>query len=767
MKRYFTLFAMLIALGLLTGVSFAEGPSAWFNMNYTDTKQFEDGEKIQASDNLYQNYYFRLDKSVTPLISYQLYMRSTLLNSHNTDSEGDTINTYQRAIEPAIDLFLRNPIYGFDTGYRRLEQWSTANLTDDNRETTDFYYSRLNITPRALPSFSFQFDRQNNYDHLPSQKIDITNTKYSGSSWYDVQYRDLRLSYNITLARNEDKTPKEIISKTINDSINGLYNVGYSKTFWDGRINASAGYQGNYFRNKIEQLATQTGSVPFKRTPSMGMYGSGKQLEPNVDILTPTITLSDNIYNIPATTTTGTINIGLNGKKFHNTGIQLFSSAKPVDTLFIYVNRDITSDTELIQRADWRVYKSEYNLPNTWTEINILTINVEVFDIVNNIYRYEIKFAVPQNSLFFRAVNMQVSSINDVFVTEIEAYGTDIIPKSGEITDISTFFTQGINFNAQIRPSASLFFRLNYFLNRSDQNPASVVNSIGGAFANIFTNSIQKNGNMLQSNISRNFGATSTWLIHRYLATTARFERNQAFDNKKVTDIRSDTYSLAFNSSPLPTIDTNLSFVRTHSYDFNEKHSMNSLYLLTVGAKLYRDVNMITDIGYTDSKTYATDDQSPDSITTEDISSSTRYIRGTLDARLSSKVSGNLTYGFSSASGSNSSSTNDASLILTYRPGRFFSLSGSFTISDTDDETMTSEGILIDWLLLPAVRLNFNYQHTLTEPDTTLTDSISGYLIWYITRFLDFQFSYNYTREMNDIKKEIYVLGGYLTCRFW
>jgi hypothetical protein len=72
MKRHFTLFAMLIALELLTGVSFAEGPSAWFNMNYTDTKQFEDGEKIQASDNLYQNYYFRLDKSVTPLISYQL-----------------------------------------------------------------------------------------------------------------------------------------------------------------------------------------------------------------------------------------------------------------------------------------------------------------------------------------------------------------------------------------------------------------------------------------------------------------------------------------------------------------------------------------------------------------------------------------------------------------------------------------------------------------------------------------------------------------------
>lgn len=738
-------------------------------MNYTDTKQFEDGEKIQASDNFYQNYYFRLDKSVTPLISYQLYLRSTLVNSHNTDSKGDTVNTYQRTIEPSVDIFLRNPIYGFDAGYRRLEQWSTANLTDDSRETTDFYYSRLNIMPRALPFFSLQYDRQNKYDHLPVQKIDVTNTKYSGSSWYDVRYRDLKLSYNITLARNEDKTPKEIISKTINDSVNGLYTIGYSKTFWDGRVNASANYQGNYYRNKVEQFATQTGSVAFKRTPSMGMYGSGKQLEPNVDILTSTITLSDNIYNIPATTTAGTINIGQNGKKFHNTGVQLFSSAKPVDTLYVYVNRDITSDTELIQRANWRVYKSEYNLPNTWTEINILTVNAQVFDIAKKVYRYEIKFAAPQNSLFFRAINMQVSSVHDVFVTEIEAYGTDIIPQSGKITDASTFFTQGISFNANIKPSAVLSFRLNYFLNRADQNPASVINSVGGAFANIFTNTIQKNGNMLQSNITRNFGASSTWLIHRYLATTARFERNQAFDNKKETDLRSNTYSLAFNSSPLPTLDTNLSFVRTYSYDFNEKHSMNSLYFLTVGAKLYRDVNMITDIGYTDSRTYATSGRTADSATAEDTSSSTRYIRGTLDARLSSKVSGNLTYGLSSASGSSSSSTNDASLLLTYRPGRFFSLSGSFAISGTDDETMTSEGVLIDWLLLPAVRLNFNYQHTFkdTRPDTTLTDSFSGYLIWYITRFLDFQFSYNYTRELNDIKKEIYALGGYLTCRFW
>lgn len=728
-------------------------------------KQYEDDKRIQTSDNLNQNYYLRLDKSITPLISYQLYLRTNLTNSHTTDSQDKTTKTYQRAIEPALDLSFRNPIYGLDVGTRRLEQWSTANLSDDSRRTTEFYYARLNIRPHDLPSLSLQFDRQKDYDHLSERKIDTTNNRYSGSSWYDVLYKDLRLAYNLTYTRNESKTPIGTISKTINDSLNGLYNLGYNKSFWHGSVNVSAGYQGNYVRNKTEQFATQTVSVTSKRTAWHGLYVYDNS--PSItDKMESDGTLIDVNYDKPAAS-----NINLSTQKGQNIGIDIWlSSRKNVDKLYIYVNKDISMDSSLNNPASWEVYKIDTDadptfVPTTWSEVPIRLVSGK-YDSLHNRSYYEIELLQPTTARCFKAVNIALSGITDVLVTEIEAYGTDIV-QEGWSTDVSTFFTQGINLNAILRPVRRLTFSLDYFLNRSDQNPESIFDSISGAFANMFSEPEEEKDKKLKSNITRTHGASSTWLTHRLLTTTVRFQRNEAFDNKDEMDNKSDTYSLVFSLSPLPTLDANLSFIRTYTYDFNEKRSMNNLYLFTISSKLYRDVNMITDLGYTQSKTYAVDHQNSTAAKNEDTESSTRYIRGMLDARLTQKLSTNLTFGLSRTSGNTSSRTNDGTLIITYRPGRFINLSGNVKISDIDGDTSTSEGFFIDWLILPAIRMNLSYMHSNTEPDSTTIDTISGYLMWYITRFLNFQFTYSYTRNVKEKKTETYNLGGNLTCRFW
>jgi hypothetical protein len=128
-------------------------------------------------------------------------------------------------------------------------------------------------------------------------------------------------------------------------------------------------------------------------------------------------------------------------------------------------------------------------------------------------------------------------------------------------------------------------------------------------------------------------------------------------------------------------------------------------------------------------------------------------------------------------SGTTSSSLKDGSMILTYRPGRFINITGSFRVSDTDGDTTTSEGFLVDWLPLPVVRLNLNYEHRNTKTQSTTIDSISaqsttidsisGYVIWYITKFMDVQLTSNYSRNVKEKKTEIYSIGGNLTCRFW
>lgn len=776
---FFAIVALCCLLLCSSPVS-AEGLSAWLNVNYLHTEQLEDGTKISSSNSTFQNYYLRLDKSITPSISYQAYLRTSLSDSHSTDAQGNRTDAYQRAVEPALDVSLRNPMYGLSAGYRRLELWNTAHLKDESRRTTEFYYSRFDITPYELPSLSLQFDRQNNFDHLAVKQVDNNITSYTANSTYTLPYKDLKLTYNVNYTHSINETPISITSKTVGDSFNGSYNLNYSRSFWGGKATVSAGYQGNYVWTKTEQFFTQGGSQSFKRTPSLGLYGLGTQLQPNVDTLISTPSLTDSIYNVPATASAGTINIGQNGKKFNNIGVQLFSSEKPVDTLIIYVqnvSKNITSDTVLSNPNNWKVYKSDFNLPLTWTEINVQTVTLSAFvDAIhnpdNNVFRYEIKFSTPQNALYFRAINMDVASVSDVLGTEIEAFGTDVIPQSGKLSDESTFFTQNVSLSASVRPIDTLVFSVDYFINRSDQNPKSPLDSIEGIFTNIASKSITGTEEKFRSNVTRNYGAGATWLAHRLLTTTARIQRSEAFDNKEQTDISSDTYSLVFSSSPLPTLDTNLSLIRTYSYSFGEKQSTNDLYLLSIGSKLYKDVNMITDIGYTKSNTFAVSIQPSVSggtqpVTSSAAESSTKYINGTLDARLSPKLSGNLIYGFSSTSGTTSSSSKNGGVILTYWPGRFLNFSGTFRISDTDGNRSTSEGILMDWLPLPVIRLNLNYQRTNTEPSSTTIDSVSGYAIWYVTKFIDLQLTSSYTRNKAEIKTETYNVGGNLTCRFW
>ncbi|OHE56065.1 MAG: hypothetical protein A2Z47_02040 [Thermodesulfovibrio sp. RBG_19FT_COMBO_42_12] len=658
-------------------------------------------------------------------------------------------------MEPALDISLRNPMYGLSAGYRRQEQWSTAHLNDDSRTTNEYYYLRFDVSPYELPSLSLEFDRQRNYDHLSPGQIDTTNTTYSGSSAYTYLYKDLNLSYTLSYSHDINETPLDTISKSITDNFNGSYKMDYNKSLWSGRVNVSAGYQGNYNWNKSEQFVAETGDVLFERAPFGGVYARGTTLQPNVDGMLPSLgSLIDNNYN------TGITEINIGTQEFHNIGIWV-SSEKSVDRLYIYVNKNVTPDTSLTSTSNWKVYKSNFNQIGTWTqEIFIQSVTVSAHDTLNNIYLYEIRFSTPQNASYFKVVNMKTVNaigITDVLVTEIEAYGIDVVPQTGKVTDTSTFFTQGVNLNANVRATSNLSFSVGYFINRADTNPESVIDSVGGIFTNIFSKTKSDQDEDMTSNVSKSYSVSSTWVPHKLLTTTLRFSRSKAFDNKGETDVSSNTYSISLSSSPLPTLDTTLSLNRSDNYSFEEKQTTSDSYLLSIGSKLYSDLNMITDIGYTQSKSF-----------TEDNQSSAFSVRGTLDARLTKKLYGNLTYGFSWASSDGSSfSSKDGSMTVTYRPGQFINFSGSFNVSDSDGDTSASEGLSVDWLPLPAIRLNLSYQHGSADSGASISDSLSGYGIWYITKFMEVQLTYNYKCEANEEKAESHNFAGNLTCRFW
>jgi len=734
--------------------TFAEGLSGWINLYYNNIKQFENDEEISTSTNFSRNLYLTLEKPITPVLSSRLYFRTNWTDFKFSEAENKTTETYQRAAELALDAFLRNPIYNINAGYRRLEQWSTANLSDKSRITTESYYSYINITPYNLPPLSLQFDRQKNFDHLPVKQIDTTTDKYYLTSQYRFTFKDFKLSYNIAYSHNINKTPLNVISKSINDNLNTSYNFDFNRFFWNRKINVYMSYQGNYWWNKDKQFSRQTTTQSFKRTPIKGIYVKDDTPE-RTDITEQMQSLSaltDEDYSTAIDT------INLSNDKYHNIGIDtrlLFS--KSIDEIRVYVNQSLDNEFVLNNPSNWGVYYTNNDptnsgsiFPVNWTSVSILSVNKKQ-DIYGRWY-FEIK--IPSTIAYFiKVVNKEKSNLADLKVTEIEAYGIDTI-QQGWTTEKMTFFTQRLGFNLNFTPTEKLIIATNYSIDRMDQNPDSISDSVGGIFKNITSNSLPDEEKDLKSNLIRNYGITSTWFAHRLLTTILRFQRSESLDNKNETNFSSNTYSLSFSSLPLPTLDMNLSLIKNESYSFDEKQSVNNLIFLSIGAKLYKDLNTITEIGYTKTKTY-----SPSS------ESSTSYFRERIDAYFTQKLFGSFTFDYSKVSDTTSYTSKNGVIMLTYRPGRFINLTSNFRISQTETGTSSSEGISLDWLFVPTVRLNLSYEHR-NEPESTTIDNVNGYVMWRITKFMDMQFTFYYSRNVKEEKSETLGITANLTCRF-
>lgn len=741
--------ALIIVVLLLRCSASAQEVSGWIDITGDISKDLEDGETTSETDTFNRNLYLSFQHSITSMLTSRINLRTNFADADRTDSDGETTTTYRRSLEPAIDMIFSNSMYNLSAGYRRREEWATARLDNNSRQSAVFYYTRFNVTPDALPTMDIQIEEQRDFDYLAAHNVDSADTSYSIRSAYELPSRDVTLRYAANYSYSVSKTPLSVTNKSVNDNFDGNYTTGYSGNFRDNKVNYSVIYKGNYSRNKNRQFVTQTGSVLNERTSLGGLYAkSVNPAKKDVDVLSSEGRLIDD----DAGTSAG-IDLSAAGT-FHNIGI-MASSVRSVDRLFIYVNKDISAETALNNINNWSVYKSNFNQAGTWSQVTLKSVSISLYDAVNNIYRYEIEFSASRNASFFKAINLQASNVPGVFATEIEAYGTDV-PDDNVLATVTTIFTQGLNFNAEVRPQAKLAFLLYYSLDRTDQNPASLANSIGGIVGNIFSDSVSDPDEDFSSNITRNYGVSSTWLIHRFLDTTFRIQRNEAFDNKGETDVSSNTYNLSFNSAPLQTLDANLSFIRSDSFSFNEKSSINNSLLLSVGAKLYRDVNMVTDLGYTKSKSIA-----------NDATSSSRQINGSIDAVLTRKMSGTATYGFSwNLSDGSSSRSREGSAIITYRPGRFINVTGNLRAYDSAGDVTVSEGILIDWLPLRAVRLNMNYQHSNSESGPVKTDTAGGYAIWYLTKFADIRFTYSYTQRKEDEKTESYRFNTKLNCRF-
>ena len=745
MRKTIWKITVFITILLMSSLAFSEGLNGWISITDNANETYQNGDRTHSTDSFRRNVGLGFKKSITSLVSYDFNLNSSLMDTTSTNSAGVISKSYSRNIEPELNLYLRNNIYDVTAGYRVLDQWSTAHYTNASRLTTELYYASFEVMPNQLPSFSFDIDRQEKYDHLATMATNSINDSYRVASSYRLPSKAIGLGYNISLTRDEQRNPLNRINKTTSVNFTNNYNIGYRDSLWGGKVNYSAGYQGNYARKRGKRYVTLPGSIVEERTANNGF---------NVQNTDQQVKMNSNSALTDGNLTTSA-NIDLSADTYNHIGIQVLFG-ESVDRLYIYVDGDLDPEINLELATKWEIYKSNFNQDNGWTQVAITSVSTETYDALNSKWRYVIEFLTEQEAFYFKAINLATSSgtVPTISVTEIEAHGTVVVGDTNISKTVSKVFSQGLGFNAGFRPNSKLDFNANYSLSRSDQRPETITDSVSGFLGNMFGKSFDNQ--RTTSSVSKSYSASARWIATPQLFSTFNISRNESFDNLGTTDSSGQTYQAAVNYSPIPTLNGNLSAIRNELFSFGTKTQVKDSFYLSLGTKLYKDLNMITDGVLT--KTLNVQNNSE---------SETRTITGTIDAAVTKKLNGSANYGFSTTtSGDTTSKTTNASTSVTYRAGKFISFSGDYNYIESGGNETVTEGVAVDWLPLPRIKLNAGYRHSVADVESTTSDSIDGYAVWYITRSIDLRVSYAYTQVVAVNNNETYKLTSNLNCRF-
>lgn len=719
------------------------------NIDNAASEAVDDGEKT-STNTIDKNLRLSFSKYINALLSYNLELRTNYSDTDSEDPYGLTTTTSKKTLEPGINMTLKNPMYEISAGFRRREDMlSGTSVTIEKKKILDYYYSVFRANPVAFPSLSAEFNRENIND---SVSVNSTSDRYIFNSFYTLPSKVLDFKMYLNYTHGEDQNPLSTNYKNVTNDFSGNYRIGHSRNLFSNKVFLSVGYAGNFTRNTGESFSNMTGDLLFERT-GVGLYAQGTVLDPDVDNLSSKPDLTD--PDIVASTGIGLSSPGFD--EYQNIAIQV-SKANAVDRLYIYVNKDISGDLNLTLPVNWKVYWSDFNQAGTWNEISIADVSVSVFDIANNIYRYDIKLASSTKAVYFKAVNMAVSGVSNVFVTQIEAYGIEVVPESGVLETDSTSVFQRIDLLSIYQPFKKLKFSIYYSIDKSEQNPSS----LSGAFSSIITSMFSKSQSGEEdpdynSRTTKSFAVNSTWFTHRLLTTDFRIQFSQAYDNAFKTDAASNTYSLKFAYVPLRDLNANMVLSRTESMSFEVKGSTNDSIFLTVGTRLHRDLNMVTDIGYTRTENLVSMS-----------GSSSKFLSGVIDTDLTSQLACTLRYSFDwRTTDAEQAQSRSGSASVRYRPGRFVNLSGDINYSSSSEgSSVIREVFVADWRPIPVIQLSTTYLHSDSQPSNFTTDSMLLSGTWHIKQFANFQASYSHELRQEEHKSENNSVNAGLSLRF-
>ena len=669
--------------------------SAHLTYRSTETKRGE--EPKERTWGFTQVYDLGVTKALTPKIDFSANLD---VNVTETDNQKTT------RLMPDLRLNVRNEYFDANTGYRITEQGLDI-LTmhsDEDRFTTEQWNANLITKSEKYPRLRLRYNEDKNYDYLTVHDRDTKTTNFSGMADYKYRFLDFNYEY-----RNDNS--EDFVTEATQETDTHDGRINFRKSFWENKITSSGSYLIN---NRKTETRTRGEEVreEEKETVHHGLYAhdDDTKLEEYDDLIDGT----------------ASINIG-GGNTDQNIGVDM---NRATEVALIYLYTDTPGSTFRENDFVWAVYQSSDN--NDWQSIT----SAASFDYDTTENRFEISFTETR-ARYFKVVNTSSPAGYDLNVQKIEAYSVTM--RASFTTTETEATTETTQASLGFRPAEWLFFTYDFTLDEYKTE--------------------EEDESDKTTRRSHNMSGRVDKELHKYLTTWAQYRRRLEYDSEAEEEDRTtDTYLLHFLSSPLETLDTDLSLSHTVLKEGTKTRSKTTSALLQIGARLREGADLDVDGNIIRSENLESDTET----TTKSIDSNLRL---ELTRMLTAEIEYNIDWAETEGeSDSGSDWTSNSEITFYWRPSHDFYFRGSYGINDNKSGDKTSrQQYNMNWLMTEKMQLSMGYN---IDRNDTVSRSYSSDLSWNLSRMLTLRCGYNLSREEADTDTETQTFTADLSARF-
>lgn len=675
---------LLAALGLaLLLVAPHRGAADPFSVSGNLNYRQNGGEEISTEDAFNQSYNLNFIKQLSSAMDFSAATRY----NENRLSDGNDSSS----INPSAAFDLRNEWFSLNLN-------GSENRMDIEDEGDEGLVPVVNRTWGAnlysqiekWPNLRLHYNQSQLWDDQRVHEQELDSTDYGGSVEYS--WESLAMLYDLRRGESDD-----LVEDINTETLNHYAQLKYTESFFRDRLSIGASQQYSSSEIDTDAAVGDDGVVMQPITLMAGLSAVGR-VDPRFVALDSTAALIDN------NTVVRSVQIlPQDSDVYVHLGIE--ASSQPVSRMEIYFDKLLSPGEQgALAGAIWTVYRSDDN--RTWERVRQIT---PAFDIKAARSLAYVDLAVPVADRYLKVV---ISAINiqalatPVYVTEVRA-GELIFTTADRLKTSTKFVSHQTQLSIGYRPAPN--WSTGYSMRRVLNLPDSDLD-----------------------NTQTTHALNASYAPSRYFAMAlgaSETRDNTTGDGKAGTMIRS--YSTAFNSSPLATLDTSLGYTRTHGYEGGDETDQGDTIHGNVAAEIFPDLTMSFSPSWTRNRDLETGAKT-----------TTYGFVLTSSARLTPRLNltGNWNYAHSKSDSAadleeaEALSSRQYGATLSYRPSDVLLLSTSYRRDVDMDDTSLSNTLA--WLMTRTLQLNAGASFGLESDDP---DQYTGTINWSISRNLAVQ----------------------------